>query len=108
MENVLPGHLVVVLDDVIVWRWFDAVVVDVADGLVRLWEAAHGEVVAQPRDREAGYTAGRRAYLSAGLPGAEWWVEGAAGGSRPDAVVDTVAVLDILAGHDLIIRPAAP
>ena len=108
VERVLPGHLVAVLDDVIVWRWFDAVVVDAAGGLVRLWEPAHGEVAAQPRDNGAGYAAGRRAYLSAGLPGAEWWVEGEARGSSADAVVDVAAVLDFLAGHGLISRPVAP
>ena len=84
----LPGHLVAVLDAVIVWRWFDAVVVEAADGRVRLWEPAHGEVIGQPRDGKVNYAPGQRVYLSAGLPGAECWVEGHAYGSSADAGVD--------------------
>lgn len=54
-ERVHPGHLVAVATapngtDVVVWRWYDAVVLGTEDdGSVRLWEPAHGEVVAQPR-----------------------------------------------------------
>ena len=58
------------------WRWYDAVVLGDENGLIRLWETAHGEIAAQPRNAQYDYTPGTRAYLSAGLPGAEWWVAG--------------------------------
>jgi hypothetical protein len=84
MERVSPGHLVAVATapdgtDVVVWRWYDAVVLgDEPAEAVRLWEPAHGEVVAQRRRSYQQYEPGTRAYLSAGLPGAAWWVAGAA------------------------------
>ena len=56
--------------------------------LVRLWEPAHGEVVAQPRRRGQHRQPGTRAYLSAGLPGAEWWVAGPAVARAEDADVE--------------------
>lgn len=76
-ERVAPGHLVAVAtaadgSDVVIWRWFDAVVLEGVNGAVRLWEPAHGAVLAQPRDPKHSYRPGSRAYLSAGLPGAEW------------------------------------
>ena len=55
VERVSPGHLVAVATgskgtDVVVWRWYDAVVLGRReDGSVRLWEPAHGEVIAQAR-----------------------------------------------------------
>ena len=78
-ERVSPGHLVAVAEvpggsDAVVWRWYDAVVLGNEAGAVRLWEPAHGEVVAQPRRPRQRHEPGTRAYLSAGLPGAEWWV----------------------------------
>ena len=82
IERVSPGHLVAVAPapsgtDVVVWRWYDAVVLgEEADGSVRLWEPAHGEVFAQPRQRHQRWEPGSRAYLSAGLQGADWWVAG--------------------------------
>jgi hypothetical protein len=82
MERVSPGHLVAIATtpngtDVAVWRWYDAVVLgDEADGSVRLWEPAHGEVVARPRASYQKQVPGSRAYASAGLPGAKWWVVG--------------------------------
>src|SRR5215468_4690517 len=80
-QRVSPGHLVAVAtatdgSDVVIWRWYDAVVLDVEAGLIRLWEPAHGEVVAQPRHPRRLPEPGVRAYLSAGLPGADWWVAG--------------------------------
>jgi hypothetical protein len=81
-ERVSPGHLVAIATapdgaDVVVWRWYDAVVLgEEAPDLVRLWEPAHGEVVAQRRRSQQRYELGTRAYLSAGLPGADWWVAG--------------------------------
>ena len=91
-ERVAPGHLVAVAtaadgSDVVIWRWFDAVVQGV-DGAIRLWEPVHGTVFAQPRDRKRIYRPGSRAYLSAGLPGADWWVAGPAGDRAEDADVE--------------------
>jgi len=42
-ERVAPGHLLAVattadVSDVVVWRWFDAVVLEAVDGIIRLWE----------------------------------------------------------------------
>jgi hypothetical protein len=50
-ERVSPGHLVAAAtapdgSEVVVWRWYDAVVLGEEAGLIRLWEPAHGEVVA--------------------------------------------------------------
>ena len=92
-ERVLPGHLVAVataLDgaEVVVWRWYDAVVLDVRTDRVLLWEPAHGEVPAQRRRAEQRYEPGTRAYLSAGLPGADWWVAGAVTARAEDADVE--------------------
>ena len=93
-ERVAPGHLVAVLTTsdearTVVWRWFDAVVLGVDDGgAVSLWEPGHGTVVATPRDRQRTYVPGSRAYASAGLPGADWWVAGPAVDRAGDAAVD--------------------
>lgn len=79
-ERVSPGHLVAVATgpdagEVVVWRWYDAVVLGLeTDGSVRLWEPAHGEILAQPRPSYEPRDPGSRAYASAGLPGAQWWV----------------------------------
>jgi hypothetical protein len=81
-ERVSPGHLVALRrqpdgSELIVWRWYDAVVLETnSDGSVLMYEPAHGEVVATPRDATLLYPVGSRAYLSAGFPGAEWWLEG--------------------------------
>ena len=92
-ERVAPGHLLAVattadVSDVVVWRWFDAVVLEGVDEAIRLWEPAHGTVLAQPRDPKLIYRPGSRAYLSTGLPGAEWWVAGPAVDSAEDADVE--------------------
>src|SRR6202020_3537691 len=89
-ERVSPGHLVAVAAAVdgaeaVVWRWYDAVVLGEEAGLVRLWEPAHGEVVAHPRRAGLHRQAGTRAYLSARPPGAAWWVAGAAVAMAQDA-----------------------
>lgn len=91
--RVAPGHLVAIatLGDgryVVVWRWFDAVVVEADHEQVLLWEPLHGEVVARPRDAHAIHQPGSRVYASSGLPGAEWWVAGAAASSAQLAEVD--------------------
>jgi hypothetical protein len=92
-ERVLPGHLVAVAEipgglDAVVWRWYDAVVLGSEAGSVRLWEPAHGEVAAQRRRPQQRYDPGTRAYLSAGLPGAEWWVAGRAVDQAENAEVE--------------------
>jgi hypothetical protein len=82
-ERVSPGHLVAVAtgtggQERVVWRWYDAVVLGrAADAAaVRLWEPAHGEAFAAARDLGLHLEPGTRAYASAGLPGADWWVVG--------------------------------
>jgi hypothetical protein len=93
IERVSPGHLVALATapdgaDVVVWRWYDAVVLSEEADSVRLWEPAHGEVVAQRRRPPLRYEPGTRAYLSAGLPGAEWWVAGAVTARAEEADVE--------------------
>lgn len=82
LERVSPGHLLALAtapdqDQVAVWRWYDAVVLgDQVDGGVRVWEPAHGVVRARRRHLSSTLVPGSRAYLSAGLPGADWWLAG--------------------------------
>lgn len=93
-ERVSPGHLVAVAtaatgSQVIVWRWYDAVVLGPgASGLVQLWEPAHGEVTARPRASHRRQEPASRAYASAGLPGADWWIAGPVVARPEDAAVD--------------------
>jgi hypothetical protein len=92
-ERVSPGHLVAIATapdgtEAVVWRWYDAVVLGTEAGLIRLWEPSHGEVLAQPRPAHQPPQPGTRAYLSAGLPGADWWVAGGAAASAEDADVE--------------------
>jgi hypothetical protein len=104
VERVSPGHLVAIATspngvDVVVWRWYDAVVLgEASDGQVRLWEPAHGEVVAQPRTTYVPLEPGSRAYLSAGLPDADWWV---AGPVVAQPAVDLDEVIELYAAHGL-------
>lgn len=105
-ERVLPGHLVAVagapgVSAVVVWRWYDAVVLGSDVGSVRLWEPAHGEVAAQRRRPRQHYDPGTRAYLSAGLPGAEWWVAGKAVERAEDADVELDEVARLYTEHDM-------
>ncbi len=93
MERVSPGHLVAVATaadgaEAVVWRWYDAVILGEEAGLVRLWEPAHGEVAAHPRRAGQQWRPGSRAYTSAGLPGADWWVAGTAVTEAEDADVE--------------------
>jgi len=93
IKRVTPGHLVAVASaangsGVVVWRWFDAVVLAEAGSSVSLWEPAHGVVLAERRDSQRTYQPGTRAYLSAGLPGAQWWVAGPAVDRAEDADVE--------------------
>ena len=105
-ERVSPGHLVAVAitphgTEAVVWRWYDAVVVGQERHQVRLWEPAHGTVMAHPRHPQQHYEAGTRAYLSAGLPGADWWVAGAAVAKAEDAEVELDEVERFYTEHDL-------
>jgi len=92
-NRVAPGHLVATTtaadgSEVVIWRWFDAVVLDRAGPAVSLWEPGHGSVLAEPRNPQRAYRPGSRAYLSAGLPGAQWWVAGPVVDRAEDADVD--------------------
>lgn len=105
-ERVSPGHLVAIADgpggsDAVVWRWYDAVVLGSEGETVRLWEPAHGEVVAQPRRTQQRYEPGTRAYLSAGLPGAEWWVAGRAVDQAENAEVELNEVERLYTGQNM-------
>jgi hypothetical protein len=96
-ERVSPGHLVAVVtspdgDEVVIWRWYDAVVLGHDEGSVQLWEPAHGEVTARPRQSYKEQQPGSRAYVSAGLPGADWWVAGRVANSPDEAAVELDAV----------------
>ncbi len=100
-----PGHLVAVGTardgaDVVLWRWYDAVVLGEEAGLIRLWEPGHGEVMAQPR-RPQQRQPGTRAYLSARLPGADWWLAGAVAARAEDADVELDEVEQFYNDHDL-------
>jgi hypothetical protein len=107
VEKVSPGHLVAVATaadgtEAVVWRWYDAVVLgEEGTGLIRLWEPAHGEVVALPRRPQQHRQPGTRAYLSAGLPGADWWVSGAAVAEAEDADVELDEVERFCTEHGL-------
>jgi hypothetical protein len=105
-ERVSPGHLVAVATapgrpDAVVWRWYDAVVLGSEPAAVRLWEPAHGEVVAKRRRPEQHYAPGTRAYLSAGLPGADWWVAGRAADRAEVADVELLEVERFWTEHGL-------
>lgn len=110
-ERVAPGHLVALSrvaggPEVVLWRWFDAVVIDTTPSGVELWEPVHGSVLAVPRDRARSYRPGSRAYASAGLPGADWWVAGPVVDRAEDADVDLDAVEDFFTGLGLWDPPA--
>ncbi len=104
-ERVLPGHLVAIAEArgaaVVVWRWYDAVVLGGDAGSVRLWEPAHGEVAARRRLPRQRYGPGPRAYLSAGLPGADWWVAGRAVDQAEDAEVELDEVERLYTERDM-------
>ena len=105
-ERVSPGHLVAVAEipggaEAVVWRWYDAVVLGNEAGAVRLWEPAHGEVVAQSRRPRQRHEPGTRAYLSAGLPGAGWWVAGRAVDRAEDADVELDEVERLYTEHGM-------
>ncbi|HEY1641302.1 MAG TPA: hypothetical protein VGG35_11490 [Streptosporangiaceae bacterium] len=110
-ERVSPGHLVAVAaaadgTEAVVWRWYDAVVLGREAGLIRLWEPAHGEIVAEPRPGHRYGQPGTRAYASAGLPGADWWVAGPVVARAQDADVDLEEVSRFCTEHGLWPGPA--
>jgi hypothetical protein len=72
----------------VVWRWFDAVVLGGDGDEVAMWEPAHGNVLVRSRHPERQLRVGSRAYLSAGLPGADWWVAAPADGPAEHADVE--------------------
>ncbi|WP_353650115.1 hypothetical protein ABLG96_03945 [Nakamurella sp. A5-74] len=108
-ERVSPGNLVALApgDDgraVVLWRWFDVVVIGFADdGRIAVWEPAHGEVTATARSTFTARDPGSRAYASAGLPGADWWVAAAVPPSIGSAAVpvDLDEVAALYDAHDL-------
>lgn len=126
-ERVLPGHLVAVAETagapgalggpgapgapgesgvlgasgMVVWRWYDAVVLGSDVGSVWLWEPTHGEVSARRRWPQRQYGPGTRAYLSRGLPGADWWVAGAAVDRAEGAEVELDEVVRLYDEHDM-------
>ena len=88
--------------EAVLWRWFDAVVLgNEADGLVRLWEPAHGEIIARARPSYARQDPGSRAFASAGLPGAEWWVADSADCLPHQAELELDVVDALYAKNDL-------
>lgn len=97
-ERVSPGHLVAVASrpghqELVVWRWYDAVVVNLADdGTVALWEPAHGRVRAERRPMFEAVELGSRVFASAGLPGADWW---AAGPARTVPAADDLDLVEV-------------
>jgi hypothetical protein len=104
-SSLMPGHLVAVssgpdASPVIIWRWYDAVVLEQSGDQVRLWEPSHGEVLARARNEQHRYPPGTRAYTSAGLPGADWWVEGSVGPVE-EAVVAIDQVSAFYTEHEL-------
>jgi hypothetical protein len=106
IERVSPGHLAALATapdgtEVVVWRWYDAVVLGAETGLIRMWEPSHGEVLARPRSTHQLQEVGTRAYLSAGLPGAEWWVAGRATAKAEDAAVELDEVERLYTEYDL-------
>ena len=108
-ERVSPGHLVALAAhedaEVVVWRWYDAVVVgEEPGGRLRLWEPAHGEMVAHPRRQQPRPAPGTRVLASAGLPGADWWVAGPVTPRVEDADVELDEVARFLVEQGLWTR----
>lgn len=106
-ERISPGHLVAVTtgDDgspVVLWRWFDVVVLGSTAGeqeaiesrTAAVWEPGHGELIATYRPSCGALAAGTRAYASAGLPGADWWIA-AAVPDQPATASPDVELLEV-------------
>ena len=106
-QRVSPGHLVAIAEapdhgEVVLWRWYDAVVIghDV-NRTVLIWEPAHGEVVASVRPHCPRLLPGSRAFASAGLPGAPWWVTDAVSASPEAATVELAEVAALYSANEL-------
>jgi hypothetical protein len=105
-ERIQPGNLVALTTaadglETVLWRWYDAVVLSEEKDAIRLWEPAHGEVVARARGTYVPGQPGTRAYLSAGLPGADWWVAGPTTTEAHDANVEIDEVSRLYTEHGL-------
>jgi len=106
-QRVSPGHLVALAEapdhaEVVLWRWYDAVVIEHSDnGTVLVWEPAHGEVVGSARPHCPRLLPGCRAFASAGLPGAAWWVTDAVAARPETAVVELTEVAALYSDNDL-------
>jgi hypothetical protein len=104
-DRVSPGHVVALFTGSagpsVIWRWFDAVVLGTSPDGVRLWEPLHGEVTARPRNPDLVLDPGSRAYVSAGLPGAQWWVAGPVGHSSERAELEVADVRRFYVDHGL-------
>jgi hypothetical protein len=105
-QRVSPGHLVAIAsgpssEEVVLWRWYDCVVLSHHGDEVRLWEPGHGEVLARRRSSYAQLDPGARAYASAGLPGAEWWVATRADTDPEAADVELDDVAKLYTDHHL-------
>ncbi len=66
-----------------------------------MWEPTHGEILATPRHVQQQRQPGTRAYLSAGLPGADFWVAGHAAMTAELADVELGEVDRCCTEHDL-------
>jgi len=105
--TVAPGHLVAIHvtqseSSLVLWRWYDALVIrDGPDGTVEMWEPAHGTVTAVRRQVGTELRPGGRAYLSAGLAGAPWWVNDMVTSSPEDANVEFGEVVAFYDEHEL-------
>ena len=109
-ERVAPGHLVALasagdVGAVVVFRWYDAVVLGTSGGQVQMWEPAHGQVLATPRRPGRHHQRGTRAYLSGGLPGAHWWLAGPVTAAAEEAEVELDEVERFCTEHDLWDQP---
>lgn len=105
-ERVAPGHLVAIGalpggSAAVVWRWYDAVVLSADATSARLWEPGHGQVTARRRRPGQPCPSGARAYLSAGLPGADWWVAGSVVHRAEDADVELDEVQRLYTDHGM-------
>jgi hypothetical protein len=105
-DRVQPGNLVAMTTasdgtESVLWRWYDAIVLGDEENAIRLWEPAHGEVLAQPRATYLRGYPGTRAYLSAGLPGADWWVAGPTAATAQEAAVELGEVDKLYTEHGL-------
>ena len=106
-----PGHLVALAtagdgSAVVVFRWYDALVLDATGEQVRVWEPAHGQVLATPRHPgHHHHRPGTRAYLSAGLAGARWWLAGPVTAAAQHADVELDEVERFCTQHGLWDQP---